>query len=305
MGCTAKAVLGQKYGATLSNTPGTREWVRIQRSELRGVFDEDDESDGKDESMESSEAASGQTPPEHLGHIRAMESALNNEAFLGKTKFSQEKYLRKKHEKFSKEITLLKPTLGDFCDAHSTEIRRDMLGSLMRFSGANYTSTVALVDDANGIITTALLQRECKVDRFIFGKRTGQERAMHMFGVEKSPLLRTMREDSPLDKFYDSIVIAHNGTAEFEIEDVFNKLESRLKLGGTIAFYARNVEPLLALLYKLRCPEEESEFRYLNVQLTEQMCREMEIVKDRTHPVMNQSIYLFQGFILSAIKVVA
>jgi hypothetical protein len=61
---------------------------------------------------------------------------------------------------------------------------------------------------------------------------------------------------------------------------------------------------LLALVYKLRAnPEEGQEIRFINVQLTEQMLREHEIVKERTHPIMKQSIALFRGFILSAIKV--
>ena len=300
-----KAILGQKYGATVSYPADTREWTRIQRSELHGVYAADQESDGEDEMMEADGPATNQTPTEHMGHIRAMESAINNDAFLGKTKFSQEKYLRKKHEKFAKEVTILKPTIGDFCDSHTTEIRADMLGSLLRFAGSRQGTSVALVDDANGIITAALLQRQSIVDRYIFGKRSGQERAMHMFGVEKSESLRVLRDEFPEDRYYDSIIIAHNGTSEFDIAPMFEKLEPRLKLGGTIAIYARNIEPLLSLLFKLRCPEEDSEFRYLNVQMTEQMCREQEIIQDRTHPIMNQSIHLFQGFILSAIKVVS
>ena len=242
----------------------------------------------------------------HVGHLRAMESALSNDAFLGKTKFSQEKYLRKKYRKYAKEITILKPTIADFCEANPTEIRSDVLGSLLRFSGTRDGSSVAVVDDVAGIVTAALLQIGCKVERYVFGKNSGQERCQHMFGLEKSANLSVIRDTNevPPGRVYDSIVIAHNGTPEFDVEKVFQQLMPMLKISGTIALYARNIEPLLRILYQLRIDSNSHGLStFINVQLTEQMCREQEIIQHRTHPVMQQSIYLFKGFILSGVKV--
>jgi tRNA A58 N-methylase Trm61 len=96
----------------------------------------------------------------------------------------------------------------------------------------------------------------------------------------------------------------NSGQAEATIEQVFEALNARLKVAGTLVIYSCYIEPLLELIYKLRAdPIEGQETRYLNVQLTEQMLREHEIIKERTHPIMKQSIGLFKGFILSAIKV--
>lgn len=305
-----KALIGQKYGSTFTYSSTSREWTRTQKSELQGVFHESD-SESPEPVEESSEmifsnesAIETMKVDDHLGHSRATESAFKNEAFLSKTKFSQEKYLRKKHEKFAKEITVLKPSLNEFCDLNTVTIRGDLLGSLVRFSGARQGSVVAVVDDGAGILTTALTQRLCEVDRFVFGRNTGQERAQHIFGVEKADNLKVYRNMDEATRFYDSVVVVHNGTAECDLGDIFQKLSPKLKLGGNIAFYCRNIEPLFSILYDLRkSPEDVQANRFINVQLTEQLCREIEIVKDRTHPIMQQSVYLFQGFILSAIKV--
>ena len=241
----------------------------------------------------------------HTGHSRAIDSALNNPAFSSKTKFSQEKYLRKKHQKYSKEITMLKPCLKDFCDGGMVPVRADMLGSIMRFTGAKAGSVVGIVDDGIGIVTTALLQRECLLDRFVLGKATGTERAQCVFNLDKSSLTRALTSlNDPTARVYDSIVIVNSGEAEASIDDVFRALEKRLKVAGTVVIYSAYIEPLLKLVYELRQePKEGDVHRYLNVQLTEQMLREHEILKERTHPIMKQSIGLFKGFILSAIKV--
>lgn len=305
-----KALIGQKYGSTFTYSSTSREWIRTQKSELQGAFYE-----SENDSSESGEESTATVPSneiatetmqvdDHLGHSRATESAFKNEAFLSKTKFSQEKYLRKKHEKFAKEIIVLKPSLNEFCDLNTVTIRGDLLGSLVRFSGARQGSVVAVVDDEAGILTTALTQRLCEVDRFVLGRNTGQERAQHIFGVEKAHNLKVYRNMDEATRLYDSIVVVHNGTTECDLGDIFQKLSPKLKLGCTIAFYCRNIEPLFSILYSLRkSPEDSQANRFINVQLTEQMCREIEIVKDRTHPIMQQSVYLFQGFILSAIKV--
>ena len=304
-----KELIGKKYGSTFVSSQGSKDWKRVQRSELHGQCQNvqgitNDDSSEVDDPEDPAEIPAS----DDVGHIRALESALNNDAFLNKTTFSQEKYLRKKHKKYAKEFTVLKPSLIAFCEANPTEIRADMLGSLLRFAGANSRSAVAVVDDAAGLITASLLLMGCKVDRYIFGKSTGQERGQHMFGVENSENLRVIRDmsEAKSTRAYDSILIAHNGTGEFEIDHIFNALQGQLKLSGTIAFYSRNIEPMLKLFHQLRTDTEAgSESRYINLQLTEQMFREQEILKDRTHPVMQQSINLFKGFILSGIKVVA
>jgi tRNA (adenine58-N1)-methyltransferase non-catalytic subunit len=243
------------------------------------------------------------------GHSRAAASAASNPAFLAKTKFSQEKYLRKKQKKYSKEVKLLKPCLKDFCESGIPPIRADMLGSLLRFSGANFGSTVAVVDDVFGIITAGFLQRGCNVERYVLGRATGQERAQCAFGLERSPNLfvhRSLTSDEAIESKYDSVAIAIATSAETTIQESFEALQGKLKLCGTLVCYSRTIEPLLALLYKLReNPVEGQETRFINVQLTEQMLREHEIVKERTHPIMTQSLGLFQGFLLSAIKVCA
>ena len=240
-----------------------------------------------------------------VGHMRATKSAMSSTTFLSKTVFSQEKYLRKKHDKYSREVTVLKPTMLDFCESNPGDIRGDMLSSLLRFAGVCQGSQCAVVEDIVGTLTASLTLQGCIIDRFVLGRDTGKEKAQCVFGLERSAQVTIKKDfDFAKDKLYDALLVAHTGTPEVSIEDVFNALNSQIKLAGSFVAYSRTIDPLLNLLYMLRKPAEDNqETRYINVQLTEQMMREHEILKDRTHPVMNQSVCLFQGFILSAIKV--
>jgi len=314
MSFVVKAIIGKEYGSTVCQFEGRSEWKRIQRSQLQGALHEesDEQQNGSTEELmdDDDEIEEDNSTPEssttgHVGHSRAVNSALKNAGFLSKTKFSQEKYLRKKHQKYSKEITMLKPSLRDFCEAGMTPVRADMAGSLLRFAGVRQGSVVGLVDDGIGIVTTGLLQRVCEIDRYVLGKATGTERAQCVFNLDNSPLTTVLNDlKDPNARFYDSLVIVNSGQAEASIEEVFDALNPKLKVSGTLVIYSCYIEPLLALVYKLRAnPEEGQEIRFINVQLTEQMLREHEIVKERTHPIMKQSIALFRGFILSAIKV--
>jgi hypothetical protein len=303
-------VVGKKYGSTLCKSEQNGEWKRIQRSQVTGSLDKDDDAEVLDQTDSDAEGnmKEGDSEPEsskHAGHSRAIDSALNNAAFQSKTKFSQEKYLRKKHQKYSKEITMMKPCLKDFCDAGMVPVRADMLGSILRFSGVRAGSVVGIVDDGVGIVTTGLLQRECSIDRYVLGKATGTERAQCVFNLDKSPLTHNLTSlADPAARNYDSVIIVNSGQAETSIRETFDALQPRLKIAGTIVIYSAYIEPLLNLVCELRQePTDGQEFRYLNVQLSEQMLREHEIVKERTHPIMKQSIGLFKGFILSAIKV--
>ena len=243
----------------------------------------------------------------HIGHVRAKNSALKSTTFLSKTRFSQEKYLRKKHEKYSREITLLKPTLLDFCESCPGEVRADVLGSVLRFAGVRHGSVCGVVDDTSGSLTTSLIQRGCSIDRYVLGRETGKEKAQCVFGLERSKQVTVFKDlaDAPA-KLYDALIVADTGSAEVSISGVFESLGGHIKLCGSFVAYSRTIEPLLAILSSLRKPPTDAqETRYINVQLTEQMLREHEILIDRTHPVMNQSANLFQGFVLSAVKVAA
>lgn len=303
----AKVLVGKKYGSTLCSDPTSKTWVRVQRSQVSGAHDANETNESNMDSEESLEEINEDLGVDSMyeGHMRATRSALNSTTFLSKTTFSQEKYLRKKHDKYSKEVTVLKPTLLDFCESHPSDIRGDMLSSLLRFAGVRYGSVCGVIDDTNGTVVASLIQKECQVDRYVLGKDTGKEKAQCTFGLDKSKLVNVIK-DFTCNNSYDSVIVANSGSTDTSIGEVFEKLNFHIKLSGTFVAYSRTIEPLLELLYSLRqLPAEGQETRFINVQLTEQMLREHEILKDRTHPVMNQSASLFHGFILSAIKVAA
>ena len=127
-----------------------------------------------------------------------------------------------------------------------------------------------------------------------------------MFGLEKPEKLLVIRHETvkATGTSYDSLMLSHNGTAEVTIQEAFRALEPMLKHAGGLAIYSRTIEPLLEILYSMRKSSDRiAESRFINIQLTEQMRREQEILKERTHPIMQQSLSLYQGFILSALKV--
>ena len=90
----------------------------------------------------------------------------NSESFNQRTKFSQEKYLRKKKQKYQVVFEAKKPSAFDLCEAiHSyspmkiCHLRPDALGLMLSLSNVNAQSHTLIVENTRGLISGALVER--------------------------------------------------------------------------------------------------------------------------------------------------
>ncbi|PAV91453.1 hypothetical protein WR25_01747 [Diploscapter pachys] len=123
-----------------------------------------------------------------------------------------------------------------------------------------------------------------------------EENETEMDDVEKRRVLRTAREEmgiAVMKEGVDSLVFA---TRTVHPQSLLEKLYPHLKMSGTISIFSPQLNPLLEAYDWLR-----QNHTVVQMQLSDQMCRNMQVLPDRTHPLMSQSIG--GGFILSGIKV--
>lgn len=89
-----------------------------------------------------------------------------SDTFNKRTKFSQEKYLRKKNQKYNIMFEARKPTAADICDVYSSigpdkicGLRADSLALILNMANINCNSRVLLVENTRGFLTGALVEK--------------------------------------------------------------------------------------------------------------------------------------------------
>jgi tRNA (adenine58-N1)-methyltransferase non-catalytic subunit len=93
----------------------------------------------------------------------------NSESWNKRTKFSQEKYLRKKMQKYAVTFEVKKPTALEICEAYTQNqpnrilgLRSDTLGLMMQMANINAESRVLLIDKTRGLMAGALIEKGVK-----------------------------------------------------------------------------------------------------------------------------------------------
>ncbi|KAF9454191.1 Gcd10p-domain-containing protein [Macrolepiota fuliginosa MF-IS2] len=83
-----------------------------------------------------------------------------------KTEYSKEKYKKRKEAKYFKTFTTLAPTLHNVCEywflkdqARLRDIRMDTLSQLLNLGGVRPGGRYIVVDDASGVVVSAMLER--------------------------------------------------------------------------------------------------------------------------------------------------
>ncbi|KAL5535659.1 MYO1_1 [Sanghuangporus sanghuang] len=83
-----------------------------------------------------------------------------------KTEYSKEKYKKRKEAKFSKMFATIEPTLHNVCNywfnkdrSRIREIRPDTLAQMMNFAGVRPGGRYLVVDEASGLLVSAVLER--------------------------------------------------------------------------------------------------------------------------------------------------
>lgn len=107
----------------------------------------------------------------------------------------------------------------------------------------------------------------------------------------------------------DSILVAVGIDEEFPVEFLKHAVK-HLKPSGTISIFTTNMSELAELQFAIRyhtaCEGTPLEgHNFTHVRLEEFLLREQQVLPNRTHPMMQAEIRLVNGFLLSAIKVLA
>ncbi|KAF9515041.1 hypothetical protein BS47DRAFT_1372154 [Hydnum rufescens UP504] len=83
-----------------------------------------------------------------------------------KTEYSKDKYKKRKEAKFSKQVTVIEPTMFNVCDYWFSKdpgrvrvLRPDTLGQILSYGNVQSSSRVLVVDDSGGLIIAAVLER--------------------------------------------------------------------------------------------------------------------------------------------------
>ncbi|KAI9462425.1 Gcd10p-domain-containing protein [Lactarius psammicola] len=76
-----------------------------------------------------------------------------------KTEYSKDKYKKRKAAKFSKSFTTVQPTLFNVCELRIFGLRIDTLSQMMNLGNVRPGGRYIVVDDASGMVVSAVLER--------------------------------------------------------------------------------------------------------------------------------------------------
>ncbi|CDW89783.1 trna (adenine-n)-methyltransferase non-catalytic subunit trm6-like [Stylonychia lemnae] len=246
----------------------------------------------------------------------------NSETFSKRTKFSQEKYLRKKKQKYQITFQLKKPTALELCNVYSQTqpakimgLRADSLALLLNMANINQESRVILLDKTKGLLTGALIEKDVreilhveftghqlklqneifleynykpdKVKRIQYLHHTNLDQSI----VQSDSLLNAIIQTKT--KHYNSMIMVHE---DFNQVEMYNHIEHLIQPSASIAVFSLYIQSLAELKDHLLTNKKA-----VNIKIEELWTREYQVLPMRTHPNMN--MHGASGFILSAVKV--
>eukprot|EP00931_Biecheleriopsis_adriatica_P055796 TRINITY_DN33065_c0_g1_i1.p1 TRINITY_DN33065_c0_g1~~TRINITY_DN33065_c0_g1_i1.p1 ORF type:complete len:433 (+),score=89.16 TRINITY_DN33065_c0_g1_i1:44-1342(+) len=169
----AEAVLAAPYGATLRKE-ASGQWERVRRVADTPESEKAEEVPVEDNrNLAQDNSAQGLSPAE----VRALKGtcsggevvealASNSATFASKTKFAQEKYLKKKQQKHVQQVVLLRPTVMELCETYLKHMRNkvcglrfDYLSSLLCHADVCSGRRYFVLDCAAGLVTGAISQQ--------------------------------------------------------------------------------------------------------------------------------------------------
>jgi len=168
-----EAVLTMPYGATLRRVEGGK-WERHRRcGPAAGEGDKDLDISESNQHLAQDNRAQSLTPTavkELKGRCTGEELvdalASNSSTFATKTKFSQEKYIRKKQQKHVQQVTILRPTVMELCETYMKQsrgkmcgLRFDYLSSVLANADVRSGGRYFAFDCACGLVVASMAQR--------------------------------------------------------------------------------------------------------------------------------------------------
>jgi hypothetical protein len=288
-------LVNRAYGETLSQTDESR-WIRVQPT----IVGDDVANEEAAEMGITSEAS--------------LTSAITSSTFSQKTKFSQEKYLRKKHAKYAKELTLLFPSVRLLGDSN---LRWDMLGLIARHASVTSgTACVVYEAETAGIVSAHLANLGAVIFRIIGNRGANSNVAMISAHAEVAPQqhkkntsvrLQNSSEFVPEISCEVSVFIAvdaaNPGSTDGEewrkaVEAGVVKLSSA---GGRFVAFVKDFERAIEVQKKMR--SGGNGVGWVNVTMQEVLLREHQVLENRTHPIMTAVLKMFDGWVVAGLKV--
>ncbi|CAG0921829.1 unnamed protein product [Notodromas monacha] len=205
----------------------------------------------------------------------------NSATFSSKSEYSQQKYLRKKLEKYSDNVTLMPPSLRlvseiifDYDPLSVQNLRPDTLAILLNTAGISCGGKYLVLENGcKGLVTAGVLERLGGEGRLI-RITTKKERSGELEAVEKLDLSKNLKQ--PLISLpLQDLECLNPGFEIPEKDNCFPLAECHV------------------MLKSMGCA--------VLVKLTENWLREYQVLPDRTHPLVTMSGN--SGFLLSGIKV--
>lgn len=249
----------------------------------------------------------------------------HSDSFCLKTEFSQEKYLRKKRDKYAKAFRISAVTPQSLYLVYATKtpnrilwMRQDTLSQLLCIANISHGSQCLVVDDTHGFLSFALLDRmsadySCglalvesshpdilRYSSIDYSSRICSTKSEVLTSDEASDSLpENQRKCRDLFKRqqYDCLIIAID---RYDPLPVVSCLGCGLKPSGQLVIYHPFKEALLGCYSELRGSRSDD---FINVSLTESFLREYQVLEGRMHPFMKTIGP--SGFLLSATKIIS
>lgn len=172
-----QALLGLPYGAILRRSE-EGDWQR-QNPVSAGSGTAENSAEAPEEQYEHNAhlAQDGRAQTLSSSEVKALKStvsgelvvealATNSTSFASKTKFAQEKYLKKKERKHVQQVSLLRPGLLELCETYTQQckakvcgLRFDYLSSLVCQADVRRGKRYAVLDCACGLVMAAMARQ--------------------------------------------------------------------------------------------------------------------------------------------------
>ncbi|PHJ21958.1 eukaryotic initiation factor gamma subunit protein [Cystoisospora suis] len=306
----------------------------------------------------------------------------SSSSFRRKTKFSQEKYIRKKMARHLERITVLPATVREVCEAYYvtdpvkiSHLRFDYLSSLLIQANLSPGSRALVFDHAMGLVTGAVALRLCgagrvwritdrgcsdKINAELNLSATVRDTIFNipLEAAERWEMKRQQRRKecptsdtphasgepssregdqseegrgAPVSRFHTELEDLYDGGVDSAIIVLGLKKAIKTTPADALPFLRQLGHRLALLAFKLLRPEgslvvfchnwevasaihaaANGSREFVHVQMQEFFLREQQvgshllftpcILPRRTHPVMNSSLPLVSGFLVSAIR---
>ena len=243
----------------------------------------------------------------------------NNSSMEKRTLLSQEKYIKKKTQKYKNLIWVTDPTLFNIVETFFifdpktiNYLRMDSISTMLVNSNFLPGANTLIYEDTNNILTHAYAMRthfDAKVYHVYSDKIANKNMNLFNFSNRQKSIIAYIEMKQLTDKksfgyemlnkkfnqFFSNLVICAKN--DEIIPSIFVQLFDYLKYSGNVVVFAKDMEVLVTIDKYLT----ENKLG-IDTKIIETVAREYQVLPLRTHPMMNHKG--FSGYVLTSYKTV-